>query len=88
MKKHRITNEMIHPELRYEQIWIPREDCRPEEPKLRLCVYRPQEPTENTPAILWMHGGGYGLGLAAAPAAPKRPPFGTSDLSAIFAIFY
>jgi len=63
MKKHRITNEMIHPELRYEQIWIPREDCRPEEPKLRLCVYRPQEPTENTPAILWMHGGGYGLGI-------------------------
>lgn len=93
MKKHRITNEMIHPELRYEQIWIPREDCRPEEPKLRLCVYRPpefsgdapgllstasvsaagtasesaagtaSESISSAPGLLWMHGGGYGLGI-------------------------
>lgn len=122
MKTYRITDEMIHPELResgiwirrflpyfkhstfrkanrilklmkgrsgkdlrYEQVWIPRDDSRPDASKLRLCVYRPpefsgdapgllstagvsaagtaSESISSAPGLLWMHGGGYGLGI-------------------------
>ena len=96
----KITNEMIHPELRktgkvirtllpyfrpstfrvcnrvqifmkgragkdiqYEQIWIPRDKSNVNASKLRLCVYRPLHQKEDAPGILWIHGGGYGLGL-------------------------
>lgn len=30
---------------------------------LRLCIYRPKWAREKAPGILWMHGGGYGLGV-------------------------
>ncbi|MBN1892103.1 MAG: alpha/beta hydrolase [Clostridiales bacterium] len=65
-------------DLRYEQVWIPRaggsEGVRheqdripgaggPEDPKLRLCVYRSPEFSGDAPGLLWMHGGGYGLGI-------------------------
>ena len=100
MRTYRITDEMIHPELResgkwirrflpyfkhstfrkanrilklmkgrsgkdlrYEQVWIPRDDGRPDASKLRLCVYRPPEFSGDAPGLLWMHGGGYGLGI-------------------------
>lgn len=95
----KITNDMIHPELRAtgrfiravlpffkvssfdsigklmsfafkgrtckkircEQIHIPREDA--DQSTLRLCVYSPLEQSESSAGILWLHGGGYGLGL-------------------------
>ncbi len=50
-------------DIRYEQIWISRDGSQPVDSKLRLCVYRPPEPVVNAPGILWMHGGGYGLGI-------------------------
>ena len=31
--------------------------------ELRICVYRPKERRENVPGLLWMHGGGYAIGL-------------------------
>lgn len=34
--------------------------------KLRLCIFKPLEPKENVPGVLWLHGGGYALG------APER----------------
>lgn len=48
--------------IRYEQIWISRAGSQLTDPKLRLCVYRPPEQKANAPSLLWMHGGGYGLG--------------------------
>jgi acetyl esterase/lipase len=45
-------------ELKYEQIFIP----RPDGSKLRLCIYSPLSPKINVPGLLWIHGGGYGLG--------------------------
>jgi acetyl esterase/lipase len=45
-------------ELQYEQIFIP----RPNGSKLRLCIYLPLSPKINVPGLLWIHGGGYGLG--------------------------
>ena len=93
---YKITDEMIHPELReksrkfrkkqkpfsltmtklmkilcklmrgkhskemqYKQVYID----RPNGTKLRLCVYTPIEPKENVPGFLWIHGGGYSIGL-------------------------
>ncbi len=31
--------------------------------RLRLCIYRPLTEAENTPGLLWIHGGGYALGF-------------------------
>lgn len=36
---------------------------RPDGSRLRLCIYTPKEPRENVPGLLWMHGGGYALGV-------------------------
>jgi len=44
--------------LKYEQVFIPRGD----KSLLRLCVYSPLERREHVPGLLWLHGGGYGLG--------------------------
>ena len=30
---------------------------------LRLCIYQPQEPQPGAPGLLWIHGGGYCLGV-------------------------
>ncbi|MDR2751386.1 MAG: alpha/beta hydrolase, partial [Clostridiales bacterium] len=45
--------------MRLEQVIIPRADGK----KLRLCVYIPAKPKEDVPGLLWLHGGGYGLGV-------------------------
>jgi acetyl esterase/lipase len=45
--------------LRYEQIYIP----RPDGTELRVCVYSPFEPRKNTPGLVWIHGGGYSIGV-------------------------
>lgn len=39
--------------------WITREDGS----KLRLCIYRPPGEYKNVPGVLWLHGGGYALGI-------------------------
>lgn len=39
--------------------WITREDGS----KLRLCIYRPLHKVKNVPGVLWLHGGGYALGI-------------------------
>lgn len=47
--------------LHLRQIYIP----RPDGSKLRLCVYTPlaKDRKENVPGLLWIHGGGYSVGL-------------------------
>lgn len=45
-------------DINREEIYIERKDGS----KLRLCVYSPEEKKENVPGLLWIHGGGYGLG--------------------------
>jgi len=91
----RITEDMIHPELRgrvrlkngiekysltktkimkmlckllrgkhskdmsYSQEYI----MRPDGTKLRICVYTPLERKENVSGLLWIHGGGYAIGM-------------------------
>ncbi len=39
--------------------WIPRKDGS----KMRICIYKPLIPKENVPGVLWLHGGGYALGV-------------------------
>ena len=48
-------------DMRYDQAFIPR--VYPDPESLRLCIYRPKRAREKGPGILWMHGGGYGLGV-------------------------
>jgi len=45
--------------LRYRQEYLVRQDGS----KLRLCVYTPLVKKENVPGLLWIHGGGYAIGL-------------------------
>ncbi len=45
--------------VRYEQVFIPRSDGG----QLRLCVYTPKQRREAVPGLLWIHGGGYALGI-------------------------
>ena len=46
-------------ELRYEERWIKRKDGG----KLRICIYRPKEVKKDVPGLLWIHGGGYAMGI-------------------------
>ena len=45
--------------MMYKQEYIE----RPDGSKLRICVYTPLEHKENVPGLLWMHGGGYAIGV-------------------------
>lgn len=45
-------------DVNFEEKYIEREDGT----ALRICVYSPKEKKENVPGLLWIHGGGYGLG--------------------------
>lgn len=49
--------------MRFDQVFIERLPSSTVDGQLRLCVYSPLEPKENMPGILWIHGGGYGLGI-------------------------
>jgi len=46
-------------EIQYKQHYI----TRPDGSQLRICVYAPHEPKENVPGLLWIHGGGYSIGI-------------------------
>ncbi len=46
--------------MRVEEKWINRKDGS----QLRICIFKPLEPVQNVPGILWLHGGGYALGSA------------------------
>ena len=43
----------------FEEKYITREDGS----KLRICVYSPKEKKEGVPGVLWIHGGGYAIGI-------------------------
>ena len=45
--------------LQYEQRWITRKDGG----KQRICIYRPKNVQEEMPGLLWIHGGGYAIGM-------------------------
>jgi acetyl esterase/lipase len=45
--------------INYEQKWI----SRPDGSKLRICIYSPKNTKENVPGLLWIHGGGYAIGV-------------------------
>ncbi|MCL2050902.1 MAG: alpha/beta hydrolase [Lachnospiraceae bacterium] len=45
--------------MRYAQEYIE----RPDGSKLRICVYTPLERKDNVPGLLWIHGGGYSIGI-------------------------
>ena len=46
--------------LHYEQHWIKKHESEP----IRVCVYRPLQPTGKPEAgLLWLHGGGYCTGV-------------------------
>ncbi|MEZ4592868.1 MAG: alpha/beta hydrolase [Chloroflexota bacterium] len=46
-------------DVRVETVWLERPSTKP---KLRLRLYQPATATQNTPALLWLHGGGYVIG--------------------------
>lgn len=45
--------------VNFEKKYITREDGT----KLRICVYSPKEKKESVPGVLWIHGGGYAIGI-------------------------
>lgn len=49
--------------MAFEQVYIPRAEESAVGGKLRLCVYSPLERREKVPGILWIHGGGYCIGI-------------------------
>ena len=61
-------------DLSYEQITIERpSDGTP----MRVCIYRPldYDPDERLPAILYLHGGGYAMGVPESTVMPISPFF-------------
>jgi len=48
-----------HTNIHFTEKWIDRKDGS----KLRICLFRPLEPKENVPGMLWLHGGGYAIGV-------------------------
>lgn len=45
--------------MQFESKWISRKDGS----KMRICIFKPLRPKENVPGILWLHGGGYAIGM-------------------------
>lgn len=60
-KMHRLFSEgrSFSLKVNCEQVWLD----RPDGSKLRVCVYTGKKTTSSCVGLLWMHGGGYGLGL-------------------------
>ena len=51
--------------LQCSEVWIPRSQ---DGSNLRLCIYKPLIPSSGNPGILWMHGGGYAIGVPESSA--------------------
>ncbi|MGN0545474.1 MAG: alpha/beta hydrolase [Acutalibacteraceae bacterium] len=60
--------------IKCEQIKIPRADGT----KLRLCVYSPRKQKSGVPGLLWLHGGGYAMGIPEQDHAFVRAFVGAS----------
>lgn len=54
-----IGGQVKSSKLNYEECFIPREDGS----QLRICIYRAKEIDANVPGVLWLHGGGYSMGI-------------------------
>ena len=55
--------------LRMREEWIPRQDGS----RLRLCIYEPLEKQVSpVPGVLWLHGGGYAMGIPEQSAGTYR----------------
>ena len=51
--------------LQCSEVWINRSG---DGTNLRLCIYKPRLPSAGNPGILWMHGGGYAIGVPESSA--------------------
>lgn len=69
--KHKMIDSAIGTEIK----WID----RPDGTKLRLCIFRPLVPKADVPGILWLHGGGYGLGVPELSIAMFKSLIEASD---------
>ena len=58
--------------LVYRQVWIPRDASVGIPGALRLCIYQPEEVRKDVPGLLWIHGGGYCLGIPEMDAGFAR----------------
>ncbi len=60
-RMHRLFSEgkSFSLKVNCEQVWLD----RPDGSKLRVCVYTGRKKNSSCVGLLWMHGGGYGLGL-------------------------
>ena len=56
--KLRVKRRVKDKTLNFHERWTYRED----QTQLRLCIFTPQEPINNIPGVLWLHGGGFALG--------------------------
>lgn len=45
--------------LHFSEQWIARKDGT----KLRICIFKPLDPVQSAPGVLWLHGGGYSQGI-------------------------
>ena len=53
------TGKIKDTTMQFIEEWIPRKDGT----KMRMCIFKPLTPTENVPGVLWLHGGGYAVGV-------------------------
>ncbi len=51
--------DMTGKDIEYKQEYIERDNGS----LLRICVYTPRERKDNVPGLLWIHGGGYAIGI-------------------------
>jgi acetyl esterase/lipase len=61
--------------MQMEIVELPRGDGT----KVKLYVYRPLQPKENVPGVLWLHSGGFVMGTARS--APQEWPSGLMEVS-------
>ena len=54
-----LTRNRCREQLNFEVRWI----SRPDGSRLRLCIYSPLIPKSQVPGLLWIHGGGYAMGI-------------------------
>lgn len=62
-------------DLLVREVWIPRRDGS----QLRLVIYQSRAPAQRRPAVLWLHGGGYVLGVPEQDVATYRKMIAAGD---------